>query len=192
MTPPPPDSRPGGRTARTTRAVHDAVRAIVAESGAADMKMADVAERSGVHRATIYRRWTSIHGLVLDVAATELNRNSPVPATGDLDADLRTYARQLVHGISQPGGLAFLHALMGAGNDPELGAGGTALLMSGRLDQFRAMLLAAGTTRLQAEDIFDLLIAPLYLRSLLSSPSSISEADIERLVKTLVTAAEYR
>jgi AcrR family transcriptional regulator len=51
-----------------------------------------VAERSGVARSTIYRRWADIDRLFLD-AFTELTKLDPQAPSGDLDADLRTFAR---------------------------------------------------------------------------------------------------
>ncbi|MEU4828600.1 TetR family transcriptional regulator, partial [Actinomadura sp. NPDC023710] len=49
--------RPGGRTARTRAAVLAATQGELEEAGYAGLTLEKVAERSGVHLATLYRRW---------------------------------------------------------------------------------------------------------------------------------------
>ena len=61
--------RPGGRSARVRTAVHDAVLDLVAKNPWDPLTVALVAERSGVHQATIYRRWETLAGLLNDVVA---------------------------------------------------------------------------------------------------------------------------
>ncbi|MBB5911469.1 AcrR family transcriptional regulator [Nocardia transvalensis] len=67
--------RPGGRTARIRAQVLDAVSAELTESGYDALTVDTVAARAGVHRATVYRRWRDVGGLLADV----------VDAAGDLD-----------------------------------------------------------------------------------------------------------
>lgn len=62
-----PDRRPGGRTARIRAQVLDAVRAELTEGGHEGLTMEGVATRAGVHRATVYRRWRDVGGLLVDV-----------------------------------------------------------------------------------------------------------------------------
>ena len=94
--------RPGGRTARTRRAVHDAVRELLSEPGT-ELSIPAVAARSGVHETTVYRRWRTIESLVLDVALERVTAESPVPATGDLRADLTSYVHQLLTALQRAG-----------------------------------------------------------------------------------------
>ncbi|WP_344245716.1 TetR family transcriptional regulator, partial [Isoptericola hypogeus] len=49
--------RPGGRTARVRSAVHAAVLELIEKHPWEDLSIPLVAEASGVHQATIYRRW---------------------------------------------------------------------------------------------------------------------------------------
>lgn len=88
--------RPGGRTARTRTAVLDAVLAEVAETGYGGLTMEGVARRSGVHVATVYRRWRTIEGLVVDLMTTLGATQVPFPDTGSLAEDLRGLARSIV------------------------------------------------------------------------------------------------
>lgn len=186
-------ARPGGRTARTRHSVHEAVRALIAEHGSADVQVGAVADRAGVHPATIYRRWGSAAALVLEVAVAELEQTSPVQVTGDLRQDLSRYARALAESTGRPGGLAFLRAIVAAAGDPATGAEGTSQILAGRLAQYQGLLDAAATpARLTAIDVVDGLLAPIYLRALLSQPTSLTSRDLDRLVDNLVLIAEHR
>ncbi|MFD1932868.1 MULTISPECIES: TetR/AcrR family transcriptional regulator [Nonomuraea] len=106
--------RPGGRSARVRSAVHQAVVELLREG--VDVSVAEVAERSGVHQATIYRRWGTIAGLVNDVVI-EVLQQSPVPDTGTLRGDLDAYAVQMARDLAGPFGKLFLRAaLVGSEN----------------------------------------------------------------------------
>ncbi|WP_030615490.1 TetR/AcrR family transcriptional regulator [Streptomyces sclerotialus] len=91
---PPGRTRPGGRTARTRTAVLDAVFDELGETGFAALSMERVAQRSGVHQATIYRRWRTVEGLVCALL-TERSAGIPLPDTGSLCGDLRALARSI-------------------------------------------------------------------------------------------------
>ncbi|MEW1661136.1 TetR/AcrR family transcriptional regulator [Streptomyces sp. NPDC093707] len=88
---PPGSTRPGGRTARTRQAVLAAVSEELAEGGLARLTMERVAQRSGVHLATLYRRWRSVEKLVCELLS-ELSHEVPLPDTGSLAGDLRAHA----------------------------------------------------------------------------------------------------
>jgi AcrR family transcriptional regulator len=80
--------RPGGRTARVRTEVLSAVEAELVEHGYDALTIDGVAARSGVHRTTIYRRWKTVDGLLVDLL--EAGRDDTwVPAdTGSLLTDL--------------------------------------------------------------------------------------------------------
>ncbi|MCX4749966.1 TetR/AcrR family transcriptional regulator [Kitasatospora sp. NBC_01287] len=120
-------SRPGGRTARTRAAVLDAAMAEIAERGYGGLSLERVAERAGVGRATLYRRWGGGPGLVADLLSRIGEDAVPLTETGDLDADLRGYARALATGFAHPTiGPAFCAIVAAAAADPG-GQAGTAL-----------------------------------------------------------------
>jgi len=184
--------RPGGRTARTTAAVHDAVRALVLE-GAEPVTVAEVAARAGVNAATVYRRWGSREALLLEVAVDALNERSALTSTGDLRTDLETYGRDVLRGIGAPGGMPFLSAIMAAAASPDVGLVPTLALVGRRLELVRAMLAVSdpdGT--LTPVDVVDGLIGPLYFRALVVGPAGATDADVTRLADNLVAVAEHR
>src|ERR1700744_4287717 len=83
-----PDIRPGGRTARVRAQVHDAVLAELGEHGFDGLTMDAVAARSGVHRATVYRRWGDVGGLLADFLDAAGDDDWRPPETGSLQGDL--------------------------------------------------------------------------------------------------------
>ncbi|MDA0638894.1 TetR/AcrR family transcriptional regulator, partial [Nonomuraea sp. MCN248] len=97
-----PSRRPGGRSARVRDAVRQATLAELAGKGFRGLTVEHVAERSGVHKTTVYRRWGSVEGLISD--ALELARDEPwpVPDTGAVEGDLRGVARLVQSGFADP------------------------------------------------------------------------------------------
>ncbi|MCP2169003.1 TetR/AcrR family transcriptional regulator [Goodfellowiella coeruleoviolacea] len=92
---PPPQRRPGGRTARIRRQVLDAVLAELAERGYDGLTVEAVAARAGVHRATVYRRWGDVGGLLADVLDAAGDDAWQPPDTGSLQADLAALNREI-------------------------------------------------------------------------------------------------
>lgn len=80
--------RPGGRAARIRAQVLTAARALLVERGYDALTVDAVAERSGVHRATVYRRWRDVGGLLADVLASALDDDWRPRDTGTLAGDL--------------------------------------------------------------------------------------------------------
>jgi AcrR family transcriptional regulator len=88
--------RPGGRTSRVRSAVLDATLCVLAELGYAGLSIERIAERSGVNKSTIYRRWQTKEAVLaaaIDDAAWDV---FPMPATGSIEEDLRSFGRRLV------------------------------------------------------------------------------------------------
>lgn len=110
--------RPGGRSARVHRAVLDAARGALDDSGMAALSVADVAARAGVHETSIYRRWGTRENLVISALLDEADERLPIPDTGSLRNDLLAYAASLVVYLSSPAGIALDRALASAGDDP--------------------------------------------------------------------------
>ncbi len=81
---PRPVGRP--RDPEADRAIIAATLEIIAEQGYAGVRVADVAERAGVSKATMYRRWPSKTDLV--VAALQTTPPLDVIDTGSLRTDL--------------------------------------------------------------------------------------------------------
>ena len=77
----PGDQRPGGRSARTRAAVLAATADLLAEVGYEELTFDAVAERAGVHKTTVYRRWPTKPDLVADAARERSVQLVEVPDT---------------------------------------------------------------------------------------------------------------
>ncbi|EPH44063.1 TetR/AcrR family transcriptional regulator C-terminal ligand-binding domain-containing protein [Streptomyces aurantiacus] len=96
QSPAPGTRRPGGRTARTRAAVRDAVLSGLSDHGYPGLTVEYVAEHSGVHKTTLYRRWGGLEGLVADALDLAGEDAWTPPDTGSLAGDLRALAREVV------------------------------------------------------------------------------------------------
>ncbi|WP_243787777.1 TetR/AcrR family transcriptional regulator [Saccharopolyspora gloriosae] len=186
------ETRPGGRTARTREAVHAAVRALWAE-GRDPLTVREVSARSGVHEVTIYRRWKNVEALALDVAVTRMNEQSPFPDSGELRRDLIDWARSVADRVDTREGFAFYRAIAaatashGAGHGPATEA--AAIHLRRRTDQIQQVLdraAADGAPRLTVEHVFDVVLAPIYLRAIFgySTPGMDLEVLVDRVLTT--------
>lgn len=101
----PATKRPVGRPKdqRADRAIVAATAELIAERGVHDLRMDDVADRAGVGKATIYRRYRSKDELVRDAVATLIGE-IVIPDTGSTRADLLALLRQTVELYSGPVG----------------------------------------------------------------------------------------
>ncbi len=187
--------RTGGRSARVRSAVHGAVTELLADPDA-ELTVAAVAARSGVHATSVYRRWGTLEALLLDVAVERLSAASPMPDTGTLRGDLLDYARHVAHDLAQPDGLAFLRAVIstsGAGAEAaqHTGTGPAVAFLAARGAQIQAMLDQAagrGEPQLQYSDVLDVVLAPLYLQVLFRL-GGVDDAYLTHLVDRLLTEA---
>src|SRR5690348_14075796 len=77
-----PRRRPGGRNARIRAAVFEATFRLLEEKGYEALSFAAIASCSGVHEATLYRRWKTKERLVIAAANHRIRDDIPVPDTG--------------------------------------------------------------------------------------------------------------
>lgn len=120
--PTPGTQRPGGRTARTRAAVRDAVLAGLTEHGYPGLTVEYVAEHSGVHKTTLYRRWKDVEGLVADALDLAGEDIWVPPDTGSLEGDLRALAHEVVASFADPAVAASGSAMIAAGFQSERAA----------------------------------------------------------------------
>lgn len=158
-----------------TRAIEEAVVALLAEHGFAQMSMGAVAARAGVGKPAIYRRFRDKAALVTSVVARRLPVLEP-PDLGDTRAEL-WLAMQRGFPTDGPGYVALIGGLIAEqGRDPAL------------IDAFRRNVLlprraavctliergqARGDVRadLRAEDALDLLAGPFLARIFAGAPT---------------------
>ena len=155
-----PLRRTGGRSARVRVDVEDAVRWLLARKAEGEITIADIAGRSGVHAASIYRRWGTVQALLLDMTMARISRESTMPDTGTLEGDLLVWAQRIATLVKGPDGLVLLRTVMQAG--PRARAS-----LVNRGNEIQAMLdraAARGEPRLDHTDVIDGVLAPIYVR----------------------------
>jgi AcrR family transcriptional regulator len=100
--------RPGGRTAEVTQRIHDAIIALLVEDGVHACTFSAVAERAGIERSTLYRRfpdrWDAIVDALMKRAADEITPD----LGGNFAHDLTSVLRKLVTILETPLGPAVL------------------------------------------------------------------------------------
>ncbi|MYS39605.1 TetR family transcriptional regulator [Streptomyces sp. KhCrAH-43] len=161
--------RPGGRSARVGAQVHQAVTELIGERGYGNFTVGEVAARAGVADSSIYRRWGNLEALLSDVVLNRLNTRSPMPDTGSLAGDLRTYAAQVAREITGPDGPVLLHLAVALSGTGEQGVRARESLRADRTRQLQSMLDRAGERGEDAPDAFEVLdhiLAPMYIRVL--------------------------
>lgn len=109
-----PDARlaPGRpRSAEADRAIMDATVALLSEVGIERTTVSAVIARSGVARATVYRRWPTREALI-DAALSQVKGRPPIPTSGDIEKDLARAAEQGRAVFAEPKFQAFLPILV--------------------------------------------------------------------------------
>lgn len=164
--------RPGGRSARVGAQVHQAVTELISERGYGNFTVGEVAARAGVADSSIYRRWGSLENLLADVVLNRLNTRSPMPDTGSLADDLHTYAANVAHEITGPEGLALLRLAVALSGTGQQGVQALDSLLADRAQQLQSMVDRArergeaAAESIEALDILDHVMAPMYIRVL--------------------------
>ncbi|MFE0374119.1 TetR/AcrR family transcriptional regulator C-terminal ligand-binding domain-containing protein [Streptomyces inhibens] len=168
----PGGSRPGGRTARTREAVLTAVFKELGRGGFAALTMEKVAQRSGIHVATLYRRWRCIERLVCELL-TDLSSDVPLPDTGTLPGDLRALARSISAFYGDARMRRLIEAVVSAAaRDPQAATVlrsffGERMALAGRMVQ-RAVERGELPADTDPEQVMSALGAPFYYRILIA------------------------
>jgi AcrR family transcriptional regulator len=157
-----------------------------------------VAERSGVAKTTIYRRWRSKEDLAL-AALLEVIREEPPQARqlGSTQASLSAYLGQLIKNINSRLYGRILRGLISElAIDRELARGFREQVLARRIEAIRGLLrrgIERGELRpdLDLELAVDLLLGPIYYR-LLMSGEALTTAFIDRLVRSVMEWATLR
>jgi AcrR family transcriptional regulator len=113
--------RPGRpRDAGADDAILGAVVELLVEVGFGGLTIDAVAQRAGVGKATIYRRWDGKERLVLDALAVE-RKPVEVPDTGTLRGDLLAFYLPMIEPVAQQTAVRLMPALAAeAAVSPEL------------------------------------------------------------------------
>jgi AcrR family transcriptional regulator len=146
--------------------------AVLREGGWDQLSVAEVAARAGVHETSIYRRWGTREGLMIDALLTSGGQELPIPDTGSLRGDLAAFATELTAFLSDPLGRALEHAMATPTVDPAI--------IEASAGYFRTRFEIASVIIKRASDrgeipvcadpslALEMLIAPVHVRTLLT------------------------
>jgi AcrR family transcriptional regulator len=103
--------RPGGRTAEVTGRVHKAIIDIILEAGVDACTFTAVAERAGIERSTLYRRFPDRWDAIIDTWMTWVAADVMPDLSDSFPQDLQSVLRRLVDALESPLGPALLNVV---------------------------------------------------------------------------------
>lgn len=185
--------RPGGRTARTRDAVLAAALEELNEFGYGGLSTARIADRAGVHRTTVHRRWPDRSELIAEALIDDAALDIPMPDEGNVRADLRVLLGAIAAHIDTEQARQRIRALVSE---------------SARSQTITSVVTRAWTTRFEIGEevirrgiargeirdgiapmtIFATFVAPLYLR-LLITDERLDEQFIDEVVAIALDGA---
>lgn len=172
-------------------AVHAATLTLLETHPWEDLNVPLVAERSGVHQATIYRRWGTMSALLNDVVNEWSATTASLPDTGDLREDLDIYAAAVATSLEEGNVPLLLRAVVMEIRPGEQRDVSPAFRERER--QLQTMLdraQARGERTPTLAELLELVVAPLYFYALFSEPLPASEATL--LVDRLLDRVAHR
>ena len=189
-------ARPGRpRSAEADRAIDAAALDLFAECGFDGVTIEAVAQRAGVARSTVYRRYPCKTDLLVDAAARLTDEVRSVPDTGTIEGDLLEVGRQLRHMLTATQvGRTVPAAIAAAARHPELATAHRAMVRQ-RRGEFKVVIARAVErgelpTDVDPDLLLDLVLAPLFYRVLLSG-EPFTDRHLRRLVRTAVAGARH-
>jgi AcrR family transcriptional regulator len=187
--------RPGGRSARIRAAVLQATAEVLAKRGYGRLSVDEVADRAGVHKTTIYRRWATKPDLVLDALLSRSDTVIELPDTGDLESDLLVFLRSVAANLASPLGGGLVVATMRTSAEPPEPASVRHRFWDERFERARARLERAKENGELPPDIdtalvVETLVSPIFFRTFVRG-ETVDDEFLRSLVR-LPTPAAFR
>ena len=184
--------RPGGRTAAVRAAVLRATGDMLVESGLAGLELTAVAERAGVGKSTVYRRWGSAPALVTDLLCDMAAQSRQRADTGSLGGDLRANAALVRRTLTNPRQGRLFKAIIAASSCDDRTAAALSTFYDKRVAEWSGCVVdavargeaPAGT---DAAAAVRQVSAPLYYQ-FLTSTRPLTTKDAERAVDAAIAA----
>ena len=173
-----------------------ATLAELAESGYSALSLERVANRAGVHKTTLYRRWGTREELVLETMLERAGQRVSVPDTGSLRSDLLELARTAAANAATPEVAAMARAVAAEAPYDDRLAAANRRFWSERLALDGVIVeraiergeAAAGTDPRQA---IEAVLGPIHLRLLLTG-EPIDDAFLQQVVDTVIDGLARR
>lgn len=179
--------RPGGRTADITARVHQAVTDLIVEGGFEACTFSKVAERAGIERSTLYRRFPDRWDAIIDTWMTRAAQDV-MPDLGDNFAhDLRSVLRRLTDVLESRLGPALVG--IAAELRSREGTDFSRTYFDGRMEQLSPMFDAAIArgelpADIDREGLFTFAAGPIYFRMFIAA-RAVDEAFLDQIVESV-------
>jgi AcrR family transcriptional regulator len=178
------------RSDRVQRAILDAARQLLIRDGYTRLRLEHVAERAGVGKATIYRRWRSkeelAQALLADLAAPHID----IEETGDTRQEMLASVMNPMRALTESEFGPVIRALLSQiANNPSIGDPFRATVVQARRNEI-ARMIARGIERgdlcpdADADIATELLVGPVYFRLMFGG--ELDEAFAERIVDNVM------
>ncbi len=178
------------RSDRADRAILDAARELLIESGFSRLRLEHVAARAGVGKATIYRRWRSKEELAQALLAELAAPHIALPDTNDTREELLAAVINPMRAVTETDFGPVIRALLShIAINPLLGDPFRATVVQARRDEI-ARLIARGVERddlrpdADDEVATELLVGPVYFRLMFGG--ELSRDFAERIVDNVL------
>ena len=186
---PGPRKRPGGRTADITQRIRAAVLELLLEGGFEACTIKNVAERAGIERSTLYRRYPDRWGAIIDTVIDQIQRETPLVSTGSFAGDLKIVLMGLARAMATPLGPAIVSAA-GALHSEERAADAR-VFFERRMEQLAPMFDAAIergdlAPDVDREELFTFASGSIWFSRFIAA-RPVDEAAIDRIVAAVCT-----
>ncbi len=165
--------RLGGRSARVKTVVFDAVEALLLERPGETPSIPEIAERSGVNKTSLYRRWGDIRTLLAEVAIDRLVRDEPIPTVASVHENLTTWTVGIARTVGDQHSLSLLRIMTMAPEAPSKESDIMKTPLGRRLAELHAMLELGrqrGELVPTVGDVIEIVLSPLYMHALFLGP----------------------
>lgn len=153
------------------------------------LSVPEVAERAGLNKTSVYRRWPTKGALVGAALEHALGHDAPFPDTGSLRSDALAFALTAAAWADSPSGRGVIRTLLSDGDDPDVRAL-VARLIRTRSSGPRA-LFARAIARGELDEGADVgmaltVIAGAISHRMLVEQGAVTPAFVNRLVRLVV------
>lgn len=165
---------------------------MLVESGLHGLELTAVAERSGVGKSTVYRRWGSVPALVADLLTDMATQSLPRADTGSLRGDLQANANLVRRTLMNPRQGRLFKAVFAASSCDDRTAAALSTFYDRRVAEWSGCIIDA-VARGEAPEGTDAaaairqVSAPLYYQ-FLTSTRPLAAKDAERAVDAAIAA----